>query len=248
MFDLVIFGFLDSQALFSYGSSLRLDGYTYTVESFRKGFEHVRQGGAMSVSFFAGREWMVHKLIQMLEAGTGAKPFVYIQDGRLVMVVTKGEPKSLPLEFFGWKRTDVPDARVDLATDDWPYLYLESKSVPSDYAIVIGLLLIVSIVTVTALRGSSLGPSDAHFFFLGWGFLLLQTKSIGDCSLYFGTTWFVTTLVIAGVLLMVLLANWVALSSSRASHRGSMCPCSAHSLFCSSSRVRRFWGRATRCG
>ena len=40
---------------------------------------------------------------------------------------------------------------------------------------------------------------------MGWGFLLLQTKSIGDTSLYFGTTWFVTTLVIAGVLLMVLL-------------------------------------------
>lgn len=211
MFDLVIFGFLDSQALFSYGSSLRLDGYTYTVESFKKGFERVRPGGAMSVSFFAGREWMVHKLIQMLEEGTGLKPFVYMQDGRLVMVVTKGDPATLPLEYFGWKRTDVPHATVDLATDDWPYLYLESKSVPRDYAIVIGLLLIVSIVTVFTLRGTSLGRSDAHFFFLGWGFLLLQTKSIGDCSLYFGTTWFVTTLVIAGVLLMVLLANWVAL-------------------------------------
>ena len=43
------------------------------------------------------------------------------------------------------------------------------------------------------------------------GFLLLETKSIVDCALYFGATWLVTTLVVAGVLLMVLLANTVAL-------------------------------------
>ena len=50
---------------------------------------------------------------------------------------------------------------------------------------------------------------------LGCGFLLLQTKAIGDCSLYFGTTWVVTMIVIAGVLAMVLLANAVATTSIR---------------------------------
>ncbi len=47
------------------------------------------------------------------------------------------------------------------------------------------------------------------------GFLLLETKSISDCSLYFGTTWFVTMVVVAGVLLMVLAANLVAMRMSR---------------------------------
>ena len=47
-------------------------------------------------------------------------------------------------------------------------------------------------------------------FFLGMGFLLLETKSITDCCLYFGTTWLVTMLVVAGVLLMVLAANALA--------------------------------------
>ena len=58
-----------------------------------------------------------------------------------------------------------------------------------------------------ALFGSTTTRSLAgagHFFFMGFGFLLLQTKSITDCSLYFGTTWLVTTIVIAGILLMVL--------------------------------------------
>lgn len=57
--------------------------------------------------------------------------------------------------------------------------------------------------------------NDGHFLFLGLGFLLLETKSISDCSLYFGTTWFVTMVVVAGVLLMVLAANLVAMRMSR---------------------------------
>jgi hypothetical protein len=54
-----------------------------------------------------------------------------------------------------------------------------------------------------------------HFLFLGLGFLLLETKSISDCSLYFGTTWFVTLVVVTGVLIMVLLANLMAMRMSR---------------------------------
>jgi hypothetical protein len=52
---------------------------------------------------------------------------------------------------------------------------------------------------------------DWHAFFLGLGFLLLETKSISDCSLYFGSTWLVTTIVVAGILIMVLLANSLAM-------------------------------------
>jgi len=37
-YDLVAFGYLDSQALFSSMSNLRLDGYVYTVESIRAAF------------------------------------------------------------------------------------------------------------------------------------------------------------------------------------------------------------------
>jgi hypothetical protein len=94
-----------------------------------------------------------------------------------------------------------------LATDDWPYLYLSQRTVPTDYLIVIALLLGASIAALLKIRGRNFGAGDWHFLFLGWGFLLLETKSIDDCSLYFGTTWLVTTIVIIGVLLMVLSAN-----------------------------------------
>jgi hypothetical protein len=89
-------------------------------------------------------------------------------------------------------------------------LYLAEKTIPEDYLLVIGTLVLVSVVPVVSLRGARIGRDDGHFFFLGVGFLLLETKSITDCSLYFGTTWFVTMIVLSGVLLMVLAANAVA--------------------------------------
>jgi hypothetical protein len=51
---------------------------------------------------------------------------------------------------------------------------------------------------------------DLQFFFLGAGFLLLETKSITTISLFFGATWLVSMVVIFGVLLMVLAANLAA--------------------------------------
>jgi hypothetical protein len=211
-YDLVAFGYLDSQALFSYGASLRLDGYIYTVESFRQAYSLVRPDGALVVWFFSGHEWLAQKLVQMVEQATGLRPCVYVSAGAIAIIAPRGPlPRQPPAKIADWEFTAAPEVPVDLATDDWPYLYLERQGIPADYAIVIGLLLAVSVAAVARLRGPGFGATDGHFFFMGWGFLLLQTKSIGDCSLYFGATWLVTMLVITGVLLMVLLANWVAL-------------------------------------
>ena len=47
-------------------------------------------------------------------------------------------------------------------------------------------------------------------FFMGAAFLLLETKSVVQFALLFGTTWFVNSLVFAGILLAVLAAIEVA--------------------------------------
>ena len=75
------------------------------------------------------------------------------------------------------------------------------------------IIILLAIASLTVFRAARIEwrMQQTHFFFLGAGFLLLETKSITDCSLYFGTTWFVTMLVIAGILLMVLGANLVAM-------------------------------------
>jgi hypothetical protein len=65
--------------------------------------------------------------------------------------------------------------------------------------------------SLAGLRRGGFGRGDLHFALLGMGFLLLETKSITDCSLYFGATWLVTVIVVTGVLLMVLAANFAAM-------------------------------------
>ncbi|MCZ6602345.1 MAG: spermidine synthase, partial [Planctomycetota bacterium] len=83
----------------------------------------------------------------------------------------------------------------------------------------IGTLLVLSVVAVRGLMPRGAGFAEVHFFFMGVGFLLLQTRSISTCSLYFGATWMVTTVIIIGVLLMVLLANYVVLHHLRSFSR-----------------------------
>jgi len=109
-----------------------------------------------------------------------------------------------------FERVVVPEMpEIAAATDDWPYLYSRKKPFHR--------LRDRDRLPAGGLAGGSgriarplVRTDDAHFALLGMGFLLLETKSIGDCSLYFGATWLVTLLVVTGVLLMVLGANLVA--------------------------------------
>jgi hypothetical protein len=51
------------------------------------------------------------------------------------------------------------------------------------------------------------GRQDLHLFFLGAGFMLLETKGVTELSLFFGSTWIVNAVVISAFLAMGLLAN-----------------------------------------
>jgi hypothetical protein len=210
-YDMIVFGYLDSQSLFSSMSNLRMDGYIYTVESMRTAFSRLSEDGVLALSFATPTEWLPAKLVQMVEEATGRKAIVYSDQETITLCVPRGAHRPPPPQFGRFQRVEIDYPAVDLPTDDWPYLYLSKRTIPSDYLTVIASLVLISIVAVAAVRGTRIGPGDGHFFFLGLGFLLLQTKSITDCSLYFGTTWLVTTIVIAGVLLMVLGANLIAI-------------------------------------
>ena len=218
-YDMVVFGFLDSQTLFSSMTNIRLDGYIYTVQSMQSAFRLLNDNGVLSLSFMAGHEWLARKLVRMVELATGQMPIVYESQGQVVICAFRGQHAAPPQQFGRFVRTEFPvgdDLSEAVApTDDWPFLYLSRKVIPADYLIVIGILLAITIPAVFMLRGRGFGMNDSHFLFLGLGFLLLETKSISDCSLYFGTTWFVTMVVVAGVLLMVLAANLVAMRMTR---------------------------------
>ena len=46
-YDLIVFGYLDAQTLLSGFSSIRLDNYVYTVESFRDARNQLIAGGSL---------------------------------------------------------------------------------------------------------------------------------------------------------------------------------------------------------
>ncbi len=210
-YDLVVFGYLDSQALFSSMSNARLDGYVYTVESMRSAYALLGDDGVLSLTFYITKDWLAQKLYQMAAQATGRDPLVYIWQRQMILCVPKRADFKAPPMIYQFNRAVFDDPKpMDLPTDDWPFLYLSEKTIPADYLYSIGGLLVMSVIAGIGLRQAPVGAADIHFGLLGVGFLLLETKSISDCTLFFGTTWFVTTAVVAGVLLMVMAANLCA--------------------------------------
>jgi len=211
-YDMVVFGFLDSQGLFSQMSNIRLDGFVHTRESFQEAFGLLRQGGMLSISFTSGWGWLLDRLITMVRSATGRMPLIYFSEGNIILLAGKQFVPQGPSRFKNYRAIiwAPPSADIPEALDDWPYLYLRKRFIPLDYSITIGLLLLISLIFIFVTSDKKGKGLDLHFFFLGAGFLLLETKSITTVSLYLGATWFVSMIVILGVLIMVLLANLAA--------------------------------------
>jgi hypothetical protein len=97
------------------------------------------------------------------------------------------------------------------ATDDHPFPYLKTPSIPGFYLLTIALILLAALLLVRTVGGPFGGMSAyVDLFFMGAAFLLLETKSVVQFALLFGTTWFVNALVFGGILLSVLGAIEVA--------------------------------------
>jgi hypothetical protein len=96
---------------------------------------------------------------------------------------------------------------VTPAIDNRPFPYLRGAAIPSTYLWMLGALLLSSLLLIRIAGGPlTRMRSYVDLAFMGAAFLLLETKSIVQFALLFGTTWFVNSLVFAGVLLAVYLA------------------------------------------
>jgi hypothetical protein len=93
------------------------------------------------------------------------------------------------------------------ATDDYPFLYLRDRAIPSFYLLSLALILLaaLALVRITAGRLQPMG-GYLDLFCMGAAFLLLETKNVVQFALLFGTTWFVNALVFLGILIAVYLA------------------------------------------
>jgi hypothetical protein len=101
------------------------------------------------------------------------------------------------------------DASIEPATDNWPFLYLKDRHIPRHYVVVLVMILAISVGAVWLLTRGEPGPWSWQFFLLGAGFMMLETKSIIQLALLWGSTWVVASIAIAAVLTMALVANFI---------------------------------------
>jgi drug/metabolite transporter (DMT)-like permease len=145
-----------------------------------------------------------------------------------VQIATQMTPKEQAAvphwQHFGLASVLPSESGLRTATDDWPFLYLREPMIPTlswrGMLIMggLGLLLILlflprqkkrtTAVAERDARTTSLGsPLNVQLFFLGAGFMLVETKAVVTMALLFGSTWVVNSVVFLSVLIMILLAN-----------------------------------------
>ncbi len=93
-------------------------------------------------------------------------------------------------------------------TDDWPFLYLRQRMIP--FKPTWEGIVVVSLISILILGWAQKGNRfklNGAMFFLGAGFMLIETKSVVHMALLFGSTWMVNSVVFAAILLMSLFAN-----------------------------------------
>jgi len=212
-YDLIVFGYLDSHTLLSSFSSVRLDNYVYTLESFQEARGHLRQGGSLVLAFAGGHSFLTERIFATLAQAFGVRPrayYTHYDTAGVVFLEGAAQNAPIPVDFPEITDQLVKDAHdVILATDNWPFLYLIGRTIP----FCILWVLIPFLFWCFTVFGWNVGfprvakPGHLHLFFLGAAFLLLETGGVTRLSLLFGSTWVVNAVVIGSFISMAFLAN-----------------------------------------
>jgi spermidine synthase len=220
-YDAIVYGVLDSHVVVSHGANMRVDSFVYTQEGLRDAYDHLKTGGLMSVSFALPNHLMGDKVFSILKSLPAAGQPVAILTGydnnnTTTFMVSKNAAVRLPEAFMrSHQLADVTGnyaavsaSGLDLPSDDWPFFYLERKMFPGTYLILLAIVIGSAFFLVRHLLPSQTWqPSMFSFFFLGAGFMLVETKAITELGLLFGNTWQVVGITIVSVLVMAYLAN-----------------------------------------
>jgi SAM-dependent methyltransferase len=224
-YDLVVFALIDSLTMQSSFSGVRLESYMFTEESFRAVRDHLNPDGVLVVYNYFREQWLVDRLANIAANAFGQEPRVHVHEARAYLGVIMAGPRLAQLTSdpvvpervtaFGQSHAPSPARKhernrtVEPASDDWPFLYLRDRHIPSHYLAALALILVVSVVVVVWVLGGQAGTWSWQFFLLGAGFMLLETKSIIQFALLWGSTWVVASLAIAAVLTMALVSNYI---------------------------------------
>ncbi|MGC8638289.1 MAG: hypothetical protein ACP5XB_00245 [Isosphaeraceae bacterium] len=265
-YDLVIYGVVDSLALHSGYSNLRLESFLFTEEAFRDVRARLKPRGIFVLYNFYRRGWVVGRLEKLVERVFHARPLVISlpyqeritaeeAQGMHITFLLAGNSDQAPVTairdklasggfFWGHKMARynqlvkgygpsppavlgtraedwqaigpavVETAGVEpLPTDDWPFLYLRNPAIPALNVRGITIVAVLSLLILLAFAPVRTIRPNGQMFFLGAGFMLLETKGVVQMALLFGATWFVNSIVFAAILVMILASNLYVLAA-----------------------------------
>jgi SAM-dependent methyltransferase len=264
-YDLISYALVDSLALHSSYSSVRLESFLFTEQAFRDVKAKLKPGGVFAMYNFYRQGWVVGRLAKLAENVFGTRPIVVSvpyqevispgdsQRDRITFLLVGDETcpaieairTRLASDRFFWLNRQpflnqtvngfgptppaigdgparsfmkVGLAKVQVATndvlptDDWPFLYLRSTLIPGlnlRGMAIVAVLSLVILLTCAPVRRIS---ANGRMFFLGAGFMLLETKGVVHMALLFGATWVVNSVVFSAILTMILLSNLYVLA------------------------------------
>ncbi len=224
-YDLIWFGLLDSHTTPSAYSNVRLDHFVYTRESFADMKRLLAPSGVVVLLFEPQTVWIADRLGALFRDTFGAEPLVFtVRSSTACLgwggVMFVGGAPATTAELRRRAEADVELSRrmlapgifafkTEVATDDWPYLYLPRRTVPRFYLLVGGAGLLLAWFLRRRLFTAQ-EPLHVPMLLLGAGFMLLEVTAVSRAALLYGTTWTVNAYVVGAMLSMVLLANLVA--------------------------------------
>jgi spermidine synthase len=216
-FDLIVYSLLDSHTNISHYSAVRIDNYVYTLEAMQAARRLLKDDGLLILKFQVTTPWIAGRLFGLLENVFGRPPLDFYADassystgGRFFVTGSAARlDRALAdpaLAAFVKAHSDIEMQKARLTTDDWPFFYQHEPGLP---LIIIIVSVVLIVLTRLLIRQTGAGGRSIHwhFFFLGAGFLLLESQIISRMALLFGTTWLVNSIVIAVLLVLIVVAN-----------------------------------------
>jgi|RhiMethySRZTD1v2_1073278.scaffolds.fasta_scaffold22329_2 SAM-dependent methyltransferase len=210
--DRILLALPDSLTLVTGQASVRLESYLFTAEAIESARDHLADGGVFSMYNYYREGWLVDRYANTLDEVFGHPPCVetlssFDEDdpSHLAVLTASEDPDAVNCTGDRQAIWDAPADAPAPSHDNHPFPYLRDNSMPGFYVVTIGLILIVSLLAIRGV-GGPVKPMIRYtdLFCMGAAFMLLETKSVVQFALLFGTTWFVNALVFLGVMLSVL--------------------------------------------
>jgi len=265
-YDLISYALVDSLALHSSYTSVRLESFLFTEQAFRDVKAKLKPGGVFAMYNYYRQGWVVGRLAKLAETVFGSRPVVvslpyqkFISPSNnqrgyftFLLVGAGGSPavESIRMQFaahpFFWL---IPQPRSDpgldvfspatpvigghpapaylrtgpaevemvgsdhIPTDDWPFLYLREPAIPALNLRGMAIVAVLSLVILLAFAPVRRVRPSGRMFFLGAGFMLLETKGVVHMALLFGATWIVNSIAFFAILTMILASNLYVLAA-----------------------------------